>query len=195
MDVRELPTSVERYGDAMEDFWGALVTGTVIGAGVTGLFTLLKPLVDYGISVLTRRWTQKAERRAVVEGVVGRLRKLRLDHTQANREGRSISYELVLEAADTALLIHDRAFAKYLSLDIENTQGFSVLSSWYEQEGEGDPTVSASEAAHTARWDHLRQLVARASEFAVTGKWDKSWLSEAETLSKQMNEADERLHG
>ncbi|WP_311245381.1 MULTISPECIES: hypothetical protein [unclassified Microbacterium] len=177
----------------MEQLLPALLTGTVIGAVVTGAITLLKPVLDYWISLLQRRYNRRAEQTAVVEGVVERLRKLRVDHVEANREGRAISYPLVLEAADTALLIHNREFAKYLSLDIENTSGYSVLYEWHAELGEIDDNTTASSAAREARWDHLKMLVERASEFAVTGKWEKKWAAEAIKLSEQMAIADASL--
>jgi len=179
----------------MDAVWRALLTGTVIGAAITGLFTLLKPLVDHGVSVLQRRSKQRDERRAVVEGVVDRPCKLRIDHAQAVRENRPISYDLVLEAADSALLINDRGFAKYLARDIENTSGYEALSQWYEREGYGDGTKAAFEAARELRWEHLKTLVERASEFAVTGKWDKNWGLAAQDLAKSMDEAEAAIYG
>lgn len=177
----------------MDSLVSALLTGTVLGAAVTGAITLVKPLIDYWVNSLNRRSTQKAERRALVEGVVERLRKLRVDHWQANHENRGISYDLVLEAADSALLIHDRGFAKYLSRDIENASGFGVLYRWHDENGEIEGYRTTAEAARAARWDHLKLLVSRASEFAVTGKWDKAWAREAEALETQIATADAAL--
>ena len=174
----------------MDQFLPALLTGAAIGAVITGAITLLKPLVDYWISLLGRRWTVKTERRAVVEGVVDGLRRVRLDHLQAGRERRTTSNDLLLEAADSALLIHDRAFAKYLSLDIENTNGFSILARWKEQNGDLDGTMTASETARSDRWNHLKMLVERASDFAVTGKWDRAWATQAENLRAEIEAAD-----
>ncbi|OZD43719.1 hypothetical protein CH252_24555 [Rhodococcus sp. 06-1477-1B] len=170
----------------------AVLSGTAIGALVTGLFSVAKPIIDYWMAILTRRWNQKLSRRAVVEGVVDQLRKVRVALYESSREGDSLSYGLVLQAADSALLIDDQEFAKYLSMDIENTSGFRVLYDHKLDLGEydGDP----AEGARAARWQHLKQLVERASAFAVTGKWEKSWASEARTLEAEMIAADKAQH-
>lgn len=138
----------------------AVLSGTVIGAVVTGAFSLAKPLIDYWIAILARRWNQKLSRRAVVEGVVEQLRKVRIDHQKAARGTNGIDWDQVLEAADAALLIDDQDFAKYLSKDIENTTGFWVL---YDHKVDvGEYNGDAAEGARTARWKHLKQLVERA---------------------------------
>lgn len=178
------------YGEVMDPILTAVLSGTVIGAIVTGLFSLAKPWIDFWVAALTRRWSQKLERRAVVEGVVEQLRKLRVMHQlPENRHG--VPYELVLQASDSALLIDDQEFGKYLSQDIENTAGFSWLFDWKanNEKFDGEP----NEAAREARWNHLKKLVARASAFAVTGKWEKAWASEAATLSQQMYAASEAI--
>lgn len=172
----------------MDDLWAALIpaliTGTVIGALVTGFISLLKPWIDYWVTRATRRLDQKHERRVVVESVVERLRKLRVEHQAATRAGGSLSYDLILEASDLALLIHDQEFAKYLSVDIENIAGFGTLYEGQAELGnfEGDTSAGAQEA----RWNHLKQLVARASSYAVTGKWEKEWATEADKLAGDM---------
>ncbi len=170
----------------------AVLTGTVIGAGVTGIFTLLKPLIDYWVSTWTRRQDTAAQRRKVVETVVERLRKQRIAHQKDVRGDASFPYDLVLETSDSALLIHDQDFARYLSLDIENAAGFRTLADWSLQSGDLDD--DAATAARAARWDHLKTLVARASQFAVTGKWDKKWMVQAEALEKDIAQADAALY-
>jgi hypothetical protein len=167
----------------------ALLTGTVVGAAVTGIMSLLKPVVDFWLAGLLKRQQDKAERRKLVEGVVDRLRTLRVDNVAAGREGRSPEYDLVLGAADEALLIHDRAFADYLSRDIENVSGFDALCRWEEDHGDGNGEMTAGEAARSARFDHLKELVKRTSEFAVTGKWEKEWAQQAVDLEQRMNKA------
>lgn len=171
----------------------AVLTGTVIGAGVTGIFTLLKPLIDYWVSTWTRRQDAATQRRKVVESVVEQLRKLRVAHHRDIRGEGSFPYDLVLEASDSALLIHDQDFARYLSLDIENTAGFRTLADWNFQFGDLDDDPAT--AARAARWDHLKTLVSRASQFAVTGKWDKKWMEQAQALEKDMVQADAALYG
>lgn len=170
-----------------EAFWPAVLTGTVVAAVVTGLFTLFKPVVDYWVSTWTWRRDTAVERRKVVEGVVTQLRKLRIAHQREPRSGVDDFYELVLEASDSALLIDDQDFAKYLSLDIENTTGFRTLADYEFEHGNLDDDPAAS--ARAARWDHLKTLVERASRFAVTGTWDKEWQAQAERLKKDMDVA------
>lgn len=98
-----------------------------MGAVDRAAFGVAKPIIDYWMAILTRRWSQKLLRRAVVEGAVDQLRKVRVALYESSREGDSPSYGLVLQAADSALLIEDQEFAKYLSRDIETTSGFRVL--------------------------------------------------------------------
>lgn len=128
------------------------------------------------------------ERRKVVEDVVLQLRKLRVAHHNDVRRIESFPYDLVLQASDSALLIHDQDFAKYLSLDIENTAGFRTLADYNAQHGDhdGDPAL----AARASRWQHLKTLVSRASKYAVTGKWDKDWMKKAQALQAEMDQAD-----
>jgi len=172
----------------LDQLWPALLTGTVIGAAVTGLFTLLKPFVDYGVAKLTRRLDTADERRKVVEDVVFQLRKLRVAHHNDVRNVESFPYDLVLQASDSALLIHDQDFARYLSLDIENTAGFRTLADYNAQHGDydGDPAF----AARASRWQHIKTLVSRASRYAVTGKWEKDWMRQAQALQAEMDQAD-----
>ncbi|MCY1718608.1 hypothetical protein OVA26_16850, partial [Microbacterium sp. SL62] len=111
----------------MDSLLAAVLTGTAIGAVVTGLFSLAKPWIDFWVARATRRWTEKEARKIVVEEVVERLRKLRVENYRASRDSKVLSYEMILEASDSALLIHDQQFARYLSDDIANVDGFYWL--------------------------------------------------------------------
>lgn len=99
---------------------------------------------------------------------------------------------MILEASDSALLIHDQQFARYLSDDIANVDGFYWLHRYLADNGDftGDP----SETSRIARMDHLKTLVDRASAYAVTGEWDKEWAGEAAKLREEMDEAAEKVH-
>lgn len=177
----------------MEEALIAVLSGTAIGAAVTGLFSLAKPWIDYKITRATKRDSTEEARQAVVEGVVDRLRKLRLENTRAAVKGTGLPWEQVLEASDAALLIHDQGFAKYLSMDIQNVTGFDYLyDSWAEDSADykGNP----SDDARAARWNHLKTLVERASAYAVTGKWEKEWAEGATKLKDDMDEAADKVH-
>ncbi len=176
----------------MNELLAAVLSGTALGAGVTGLFSLAKPWIDLKVSRAAKRDTQEEARHAVVAGVVDELRKLRVENARASVERTGLPYLQVLEAADAALLIHDQGFAKYLSTDIENVAGYGYLHDWWAEDSvdfEGDP----SETARAARWDHLKKLVERASAYSVTGKWDGKWAEEASKLKKEMDEAAEKI--
>ncbi|BAJ75996.1 predicted membrane protein [Microbacterium testaceum StLB037] len=110
------------------------------------------------------------------------LRTIRVNYAERS-EGVVVPYADYIKAADTALLIPERAFAEYLSLDILNLQGLPILGR----------SLGEEHKTSAAQWEHLSDLVKRCTDYAVDGSWDSAWLETARKLAKDIDDAWEEM--
>lgn len=90
-----------------------------------------------------------------------------------------------LHAADLALMLPNRDAALYFFIDIQNA--YDIVQIGYaegQQENNG-----------AARWEALKSVLQRASDYVVSGYWEDEWLPSAKKMAKDIEDAWEgRYH-
>ena len=105
------------------------------------------------------------------------LRKIR---SEMGAQGAlNVRQEVYLHAADLALMLPNRDAALYFFIDIQNA--YDIVQIGYaegQQENNG-----------AARWDALKSVLQRASDYVVSGYWEDEWLPSAKKLAKDIEDS------
>ncbi len=105
------------------------------------------------------------------------LRKIR---AQMGKEGpHQVRQEDYMAAADLGLMLPNREAALYFFIDIQNAYDIIQIGFAEDQQENNGP----------ARWDYLKMVLQRASDYVVAGEWDDEWLTDAHKQAKTIESA------
>ncbi|GAA1156466.1 hypothetical protein F6W69_02785 [Microbacterium oxydans] len=105
------------------------------------------------------------------------LRKVR---AQMGKEGpNQVRQEDYMAAADLGLMLPNREAAMYFFIDIQNAYDIIQIGFAEDQQENNGP----------ARWDYLKMVLQRASDYVVAGEWDDEWLTDANKQAKAIEAA------
>lgn len=96
----------------------------------------------------------------------------------------NVRQEVYLRAADLALMLPNRDAALYFFIDIQNA--YDIVQIGYaegQQENNG-----------AARWEALKWVLQRASDYVVSGHWQDEWLPNAKKMAKDIEDAWEERY-
>lgn len=91
----------------------------------------------------------------------------------------NVRQELYMHAADLALMLPKRDAALYFFLDIQNAYDIVQIGN-----AEGQ-----SENNGAARWEALKSVLQRASDYVVSGGWGDDWLPSAKKVANDIEDA------